>query len=578
MPGANLNQRWARAIVEGIVSGGAREAVVCPGSRSTPLALACAEQPGLRTWSVIDERSAAFFALGMAKHSGLPVILVATSGTAPAHFYPAVIEASLSRIPLVVLSADRPWELHGFGAPQTIDQEELFGRYVRRFDALPLPDAAATAHLEAVVQRAVHAALHAPRGPVHLNVPFREPLAPVPDGATEPPTEATRRMTMTRNEPAVPEAALASLRERIAATPEGVIVCGPRDAADGFAEAVHRLAAATGYPIFAEAASQVRSTSLPGPIITRYDAILRNPAFAQAHRPKLVLRFGGGITSKRLQAWLDGCGAEIVVFSEDGDLVDPSHRASRAWIGDAAVAANRLARALSEVRVQGDWSAAFAAAQKRAEAALAAELASNASLTEPRLAREVAASLAPGTVLFVSSSMPIRDIDGFAAQMPGVRVLSNRGANGIDGVIASALGAAASSGRPTVLLIGDVAFLHDVGSLLIAAQHRLPLTIVIANNDGGGIFSFLPIAKHPAHFETLFGTPHGLSFEKAAQLFGGRYLQPTNVDELRSGLADSVERGLTIIEARAPSRVENVAIHEALGESLAAAVGAGPWR
>lgn len=574
MPGANLNHRWARAIIGRLCCGGAREAIVCPGSRSTPLALACAEQPGLRTWSVIDERSAGFFALGIAKHSGAPVILVATSGTAPAHFYPAIIEASLSSVPLVVLSADRPWELHGFGAPQTIDQQQLFGRYVRRFEALPLPDASVAVHLAAVVDRALHAALSAPRGPVHLNVPFREPLAPIPDGGPELAMAAPTHFA--RGDRSPTDETINAINGLIEQTREGLIVCGPRDADDGFAEAIHRLSAATGYPIFAEAASQVRS--LPSSsLVTHYDGILRNASFAEAHRPKLILRFGGGITSKRLQTWIDNTGAELILFSDEGELFDPAHAASRVVTGNTAEIARRLADGSPRVD-GGAWRRRFATAQSAANAVISDEqLRTSEALTEPAIAREVVRALPPGATLFVSSSMPIRDVDAFAGELPGVRVLSNRGANGIDGVVASALGASVASGRPTALLLGDVAFLHDLGSLLIAARNRVPLTVVIANNDGGGIFSFLPIAKHPDHFEQLFGTPHGMSFEKAAELYGARYVRPATAERLREAVVDSLERGLTLIEVKTPSRRENVAVHDALGERLAAAIGQGPW-
>ncbi len=572
MTAANLNQLWARALVDELCRGGVAHAVVCPGSRSTPLALACADQPGLKTWSVIDERSAGFFALGIAKQSGRPVILVATSGTAPAHFYPAVIEAQLSHLTLVVLSADRPWELHGFGAPQTIDQEQLFGRHVRESVSLGLPEDVAVPHLRAVVARAIGRATSAPRGPLHFNVPFREPLAPTPDGVDPhrscAPRSAVRRSVRSSGLPS--EDALAAVREANRRCERGLIVCGPRDPDDGFGEAVLALSKATGYPVLAEATSQVRSAPGADAVVSRFDAILRSAAFAKAHRPERVLRFGGGITSKRLQAFLDESGAEIVAVSDQGALFDPMHRVSTVLSGDATA----IARALSEGVVRAEptaWQRAFEQAQQRAEKTLEAALAESEALSEPRLARELAAALPPGAQLFVSSSMPVRDVDGFAALTPGVRVLCNRGANGIDGVLASALGAAAASGRPTAVLIGDLAFLHDVGSLLIAHRSRIPLTVVVANNDGGGIFSFLPIAKFPEHFEPLFGTPHGMSFAKAAELYGATYSAPATLAELRQALGASLEAGLSVIEVRT-DRAENVALHETLGKRIAAAV------
>ncbi|AKF81871.1 2-succinyl-5-enolpyruvyl-6-hydroxy-3-cyclohexene-1-carboxylate synthase [Myxococcus fulvus 124B02] len=584
---SNLNLLWARALVEELVRGGARHAVVCPGSRSSPLAIACARAEGLRTWSVIDERSAAFFGLGLAKQSRTPVILVATSGTAGAHFYPAVIEASLSQVPLIVLTADRPLELQGWGAAQTVPQARFYGEHARSFTDVGVPESSdvALSHLRATAARAVATSLRAPRGAVQLNVPFREPLAPVTEAYGEERLSALAKQgrpgvpfTRIAAPTPVPDAAvLESVRQRIAATERGVIVCGPRDEADGFAEAISALSQATGYPVLAEATSQARYGG--GPLtLSHYDAMLRHAPFARAHRPELVLRFGGGLTPKVPQQWLDGSGADIVLFSDGGALFDPAHRAATVVEGSAVAACAALAKGVK--RSVGRWTQGFLAAERMVRGALEAAFSERPDLlSEPRIAREVVATLPAEVPLFVSSSMPIRDVDAFApASGVPLRVLANRGANGIDGIISSALGVAAAAARPAVLLTGDLALLHDVGAFVTAARSRVPLTVVAVNNDGGGIFSFLPIAQaaKPDEFESLFGTPHGVDLAHAAALGGARLHRPTTPAALRAAVREGLEGGLHLVEVRV-DRAANVDDHRQLFARMAAALGEGPW-
>jgi 2-succinyl-5-enolpyruvyl-6-hydroxy-3-cyclohexene-1-carboxylate synthase len=584
MSDANLNQLWARAVLEELVRGGVRHAVVCPGSRSTPLALACQRLDGLKTWSVIDERSAGFFALGIGKRSRAPAVVIATSGTAGAHFYPAVIEASLSNVPLVVLTADRPPELHGWGAPQTVPQARLFGEFARFFTDTPVPEASneVLAHLRATAARAVSVARRAPQGAVHLNLPFREPLAPIPQPFGEeqlsaqvlqgrPGAPVTHLHPPTR----LPDArALEQVRQSIAATERGIIVCGPRDEEDGFSQALAALSHATGYPILAEASSQVRYGG-GATTVSLYDALLRHPPFARAHRPELVLRFGGGLTPKKPQQWLDSSGARTILFSDEGALFDPSHRAEHIIEGSAVAACEALSRGLS--RGPGAWAQGFLHAEHLARKALEAAFAEQDTLSEPRIAHEVVASLPAGANLFVSSSMPIRDVDAFApTRGVTLRTLANRGANGIDGIVSSALGMSVVSDGPSVLLVGDLALLHDVGGLLTAHRHRLPLTVVAVNNDGGGIFSFLPIAQSHEHFEALFGTPHGIELSHAAALYGARFHRPATPSALRAAMAEGVKGGLHLVEVRT-DRTLNVEHHQQLFARMAAALGDGPW-
>jgi 2-succinyl-5-enolpyruvyl-6-hydroxy-3-cyclohexene-1-carboxylate synthase len=581
---ASLNALWARAVVQELVRGGVAHAIVAPGSRSAPLALACAEAaPALRVHSVIDERTAGFFALGLALETGRPAAVVVTSGTAGAHLLPAVMEAWAAHVPLLVLTANRPWELHGFGAPQTVPQEGLFGRFTRTAASLGLAESSAVSlrHVRAVVARAVSSSQADPRGPVHLDVPFREPLVPEAGG---PEVGGLERLALEGREgpfldsPAAcrqpPEAALAELRRRLAGTEKGLVVVGPRAAADGLAGRVMALADSYGYPVVADAASNVRWRG-EGAVVGHADVLLRSGVLSASLRPELVLRMGGGLTSKRLGQWLDASGAETVLLAEADAVVDAAHSARLVLAGDLATTCGALT-APSAPR-HAPWKEAFLAADARADAALAECFAAPGPLTEPQLAHRVVSALPEGARLVVASSMPIRDVDSFApSQAQRIRVFSNRGINGIDGTLSTALGVAAASGAPTVVLLGDLAFLHDLGGLLIARRSSIPLTVVVANNDGGGIFSFLPVAHVGNAFEPLFATPHGLELAEAGTFFGARVARVEDAAQLATALEAGLLGGLHLVEARLPSRAANVALHQALGERASRAAEGSP--
>ena len=563
---AQLSQAWARALIDELCAAGASEAVVCPGSRSTPLALACAAEPRLKVRSIVDERSGAFFALGAAKATGRPALVVATSGTAGAHFYPALLEAEASRVPVVALTADRPPELHGFGAPQTIDQQHLFGTHVRFFADLGVPEEGPQPmrHLRAVAAAAAARALGAPRGPVHLNAPFREPLVPSPDAAVEVEGPAPVRIAPARLEP--DEAALAAAVRELTRRPRGVIVCGPRDACDDLPTAVQALSESLGYPVLAEAASQVRFR-LPEAVV-HYDALVKHPPVAAAARPDAVVRIGGGLTSKALQQWLDASGAWTLCLSEDGAIFDPGHSASMVICGDPVRACRALA-AKTQAREPRPRSVLLDA-DRRARAALSDAFAKEAALSEPGVARELAAALPADALLFVSSSMPVRDVDAWASA-GRARVLANRGVNGIDGIVSTALGAAAATGRATATLLGDLALLHDLSGLVAARRLGVPLLLVVVNNDGGGIFNFLPVAQATDRFEELFATPHGMDLAHLAALCGAKLVRPRDAAELRAAIQEGLGNGLHLIEVRT-DRAANVARHRELERIVAAAL------
>lgn len=549
-----LNQRWAATLAGALAACGVKHVVVAPGSRSTPLALAFADRSDLTCWPVLDERSAAFFALGLAKGTQAPAAVLCTSGTAGAHFLPALMEAREGATSLIAITADRPAELHGFGAPQTIAQKNLFGEYVRTSVSLPEPMETGLDHLAATVAQTISKAVSAPRGGVHLNVPFREPLAH-PDGLAGP--VLSPRVPKFVTAAGVPD--LSEVKRALGSSTRGVIVVGPRERDDGFGEAIHALGAALGFPVFAEAASNARFGF--GDAIWSMDAMVRSKLFAQRIEPDVVLRFGGGLTLKAPQQWLDATRARVFAFLDDGQPFDPHHVAEAFFTGDVVGMVKALT---ADAKVTGTLAASVREAQRR----VALELSKRGDrMEEALIARTVA--LAAQANLVLSSSMPIRDVDSFSS--PGdvkLRVFSNRGVNGIDGVISTAAGIARGTGKKTVLLIGDVAALHDSSGWLAAKQ--APLTVVVVNNDGGGIFSFLPVAERTPHFERFFGTPHGVDFEHVAALSGAALHRPRSLEELAQ-IVRAPDAGLRLVEVRTDRRA-NVEAHRQLNAALVAAV------
>lgn len=581
-----------RGFVDELVRAGMRDVVVCPGSRSTPLALAFRAHPGVRVRVLLDERAAGFFALGLARASRRATGVLVTSGTASANLLPAAVEATLGRVPLVLLTADRPPELRDRGAPQAIDQVGLFGVHAKWQADLPLLDATRETreHVRSLAGRAVATALAGPSGPVHLNIPFREPL--VPDGDLRPQqldgAEPWRPFTDVLAGPrTLGDPEVAGLADRVAGAQRGLIVAGPQDD-PGLPAALARLAAATGFPILADPLSGVRC----GPhgrshVVARGDLLCRPGKWRDAHRPDLVLRFGAIPTSKALLALLADSAPGQVVFDGDGGYREPVLLPTTFVHADAAITAAALADAIetgprlpspSRDAWLGDWIAA----ERAADAALRDWLAgveSRGEAFEGAPFAHLGEILRDGAILWAGSSMPVRDLDAWlAGSKRAIRPLANRGANGIDGVVSSALGATAAGVGPVALVVGDVSFLHDLGALAAAKLHDLSATIVLLNNDGGGIFSFLPQAAAeapsaglPAHFEELFGTPHGVDFGPIVEALGARH-RTVGAGELRAALAESLATpGVDVLELRT-ERPRNVELHREAAEAVAAAL------
>jgi 2-succinyl-5-enolpyruvyl-6-hydroxy-3-cyclohexene-1-carboxylate synthase len=553
-----------RALCDELGRCGMRHACTAPGSRNSPIVVSLVREPRIACWSHIDERCAGFFALGAAKASGRPIAVTCTSGTAAANLAPAVIEAREARVPLIVITADRPAELRDVGAGQAIDQLKLYGDAVKWFVEVEPPDAspASLRWIRQLACRAYWSALGGRPGPVHLNLPLREPL--VLDG----PLPADPLPGRSSGEPwvrPVPRPASADAAGRIEVPPRGVIVAG-RLEHDDDGHRAGETAARLGWPLLADPLSGARHASAA---IATYDLLLRDPGFARRVRPQLVVRVGDLPTSKPLRAWLASLdGVRQLAIDPDGTWQDPDAVVSERDDRDPGRALEALT---PDARSDPSWSAKWRAADDAAAATLTTTL--GEELSEPAVARTLGTVLGPDVALFSAASMPIRDLELYLpARTPLPRVLSNRGANGIDGTVSSAFGVAAAGDRPVVLLIGDVALAHDLGGLLAARRLGLELTIVVINNDGGGIFNFLPISGDTVAFERHIATPHGLRFEHAAALYGLDHERPMTTSELRSALERSVGSGQTMIIEIATDRKENVALHRRLADAALVAI------
>lgn len=572
----STDRRFARGITSSVVTGpdaaatfarnlfsalahlGVRHAVLSPGSRNAPLALAADAEPGLHVTVVLDERAAGFTALGIAKSTRDPVVAISTSGTAAAHYHPAIAEARQARVPLLVITADRPPELQETGAPQTIDQSGLFGRSAKLSHDSGVPDAdvAGAAHLLAL--RLYAAAVDAPAGPVHLDVALREPLVGVPVGEPAVPP---------RHVPGVPQLqpeGVDELARRLSGR-RALVVAGGRQRS-GFAAAAAVFGLQTGVPVIADI--QCRQ---PGATVIACGDLLAAAGFMDRQTPEVVVRLGGIPTSKPVWRWLEDGGAEQV-WIDDGPWRDPLSSGADAYRADPTATLSALADRMTAA--PGTWTEQWMEANLTADDAAAAAIAEERFPNEPAIARAVAQAAPERATIYAGSSMPVRDLDGFSGPPRAIQVLANRGANGIDGLLSASAGAALEAAA-VVCLAGDVAAIHDLNGMVTIAVSRLPVTTVVVNNDGGGIFHFLPQADpevvDPAVFERLFGTPHGVSLSAIAEAVGISAAEPGDETELRALVAGAAGPP-RLVELRT-DRAENVAVHTRVRGAVAAALG-----
>ncbi len=571
-----LNLRWSQTLVDALVGAGLREVVLSPGSRSSPLALAFLRQPAIRCQVILDERSAAFCALGMAKATRQAVALLSTSGSAPANWFPALIEADLGAVPLLLLSADRPPELLGWGANQTIDQQQLFGRHVRSFYAPPLPDADfSPAYLQRLAARAMAESRWPLPGPVHLNLAFREPLLPTED--------LLARHAAAPCLPAIGVAApllmpgphaIAETLVEISARP-GLIVCGGADYPPGFADALGALAAQLDCPILAEPLSNLRFGAHDrSRLCVRYESFLRQPSPLAAARPEWLLRFGAFPVTRTLQDWLRSAAPAVqVVVSADSRWPDPQHAASRLLLADPEQACRALLAGGGKP-APGGWREAFAQAEAAAEGvagaafAATAEAAAPSELFEGRLIPALLERLPPGHRLFCGNSLAIRDLDAFSGSSDKpLRFFGNRGASGIDGNLSTAVGIASSGA--CVALVGDLTAQHDLSAL--AAAGGRDILVVVLNNGGGGIFDYLPVAALP-EFERAWLTPQTVDLVAAAQSFAVVGERVRSLPEFTLSVERALRRGGATLIDVAIDRQASVAMRREFWQRVAAAL------
>ncbi len=582
------NTLWGRVLMDELARAGLRHIVISPGSRSTPIVLAAAEDERFEVHVQIDERSAGFLALGVGKATGMPAAVVTTSGTAVANLMPAVVEASSAEVPLLLLTADRPAHLRGTDANQTIDQVRIFGRYTRFFRELPPGDGseALVRNLRSCVCRAFGAATGCPAGPVHLNLPFEKPLEPSPD---RPPVTADlaslssagtagradgapwTRIAPRRSPPEPRE--VRRIRAMVSRSRRPVLVAGVLPQPWETGPALRRVARGLGVPLLADPLSGARYPS-PGddpsdasPVVGGYELALRSPEVRTELRPDLVIRVGSSPTSSFLTSWLsETAGIPHILVDAGGRWKDHTASATEAVRADPILTLEGLLEDAGVPRGPfNEWSALWLRVEDAVRKAL--EESRSEAPFEGNVIAETALALTGDDLLFVSSSMAVRDLDAFVARHPTpLPVLGNRGASGIDGITSTAAGASIGTGRRVVALMGDLALLHDTNGLSVLRNSPARVVLVVVNNDGGGIFHLLPIRRHEPAFTPLFATPHGLELSHLAALYElphrridlrGVLGESEGAEEMKAGLGEALSReGSGILEIRT-DREEN---------------------
>ena len=525
-PVENLNILWSTLVVHEFVRNGVDYFCISPGSRSTPLTVAVARHPDAHQRIFYDERGAAFHALGYARATGKPAVLISTSGTAVANYLPAVVEAATDQLPMLLITADRPPELRDTAANQTIYQPYIFGHYVRWFFDMPVPDAQISPRMVlTTINQAIYRAQRSPAGPVHLNFMFREPLEPVeqkvpPDYFEQSQALLQSKHPWTRYD--LPQTTLSdeivqALKTQLNRTRKGLVVVGQLSRPAEI-QAALQLTDWLRWPVFADITSGLRLRSHPR-ILNHLELLLSSPKFQQFARPELVLHLGGRLTSKRFWQWMEAFPPEKYIMLKSHPLrFDPAHRVSWHLEADLPVVVPQLCTG-EPIHADSSWQHLLSQANSAVAQTIAREL-TGTELNEPAVARILSQRIPEEHGLFLASSLPVREMDWFAAsEKQSVAVAANRGASGIDGTLASASGFACGLQRPVTVLIGDLAFLHDMNSLHLLAENSTPVVVILINNHGGGIFQFLPIAQYTDVFERYFATPHPYQFAEIARQF-----------------------------------------------------------
>ena len=528
------------------------------------MAIALSSNPKIALHIFHDERSASFAALGIGLQSGIPAVLLCTSGTAAAQFFAAVIEASYAHVPLLVCTADRPPELQGVGAPQTINQTHLYGTFVRKFIDAGLADDAKASKWRSTARDAYSATVGVNRGPCHVNFPFREPLVGVAEALPAADAHSPVRVSA--------DVATASERKKLSLAlraERGIIIAGNGIDQPRF---ILELAAKLKWPVVADPRSNCRvapESSHGATVVSCADVMLRHQPTAESLKPSVVIRIGDPPVSKVVNQWLAQCGAEQIAVTHQPSLIDPDKVVTTHIVGSINELFMEMSRGV-DTRTETEWMSKWKQCERSARTALDAAFTQQDQLTEPLCAVTVSEAVADGSSVVVSSSMPVRDLEWFAPARDGVRVFSNRGVNGIDGVVSTAVGVALSSKTPTALLIGDIALLHDSNGLLNLIRRDVRLKIIVVDNEGGGIFSFLPQAQamDGAQFEQLFGTPHSVDFEALAKTHGIAFTWVATAEELRRELSNSATSMIGVRTDRSKNVDDHNVLYAAVAEAL----------
>jgi len=553
----NLTE-FVHSIVQTCLQAGIRDVVISPGSRSTPLAYAFSHTKAFNNYMQVDERSAGFLALGIAKAKQSPVVLLCTSGTAAANYFPAIVEAKYARIPLIILTADRPHELREVGAPQAIDQIQLYGNHVKWSVDFPIADGHAETlpFIERHTGRAITTAKSAPMGPVHINVPFREPLLLDFEYEIKPSSFKPSLL----GEVSASLATVRLVEEIIADSKRGILIVGEISGAFQRKE-FWAFAKSIQWPVLADSLSQLRST-VPEDcghlLIDQYDALLKSEGFKKEVHPDTVIRFGTQPVSKPLSLYLKAIRPETFIVIDENPIFRDSLGVVTQHIQSKPEVFWNEMKNTGRNETLHIWTEANEISTRHIETYIETQH------DEGAYAGLLFKWLPDGCDLIASSSMPIRDVDTFFNQTSkDIGIYANRGTNGIDGVVSTAFGIQQAHKRPATLLIGDIAFLHDVNGLLASRFHETDLTIVVMNNDGGGIFSYLPQSTEETYFEKLFGTPTGLTFDSIAKMYDAEYFTVDSREAFKRALSTTKEKQLRIIEVKTDRR-ENVLSHRAL--------------
>lgn len=572
----NRNNLWARILIDQLASLGVKYACISPGSRSTPLTFTLSKNRKIKSFVHIDERSSAFFALGLAKTSRVPVIIVTTSGTAVAELYPAIIEAFQQRVPLIVCTADRPAELIGTGANQTINQHNIFKNHIRWFRDIGLPSISETGfrHLQKIAIKSFQISLTEDRGPVHLNFPFRKPLEPFSYTdevgksilKIKPQRYLKSKSTKTGTSTFL-EKTSGRMIDEIIKYEKGIIIVGPMEYDRELLDRIKKLSSLLKYPVFADGLSQLRfsASKKDRNILSNFNSILLSENFVKKHDPKVILQFGRTPTSSAIESFLSETNADRYLINHYGDLFDPTRNAKSTFaMNPKSFCENLLTqlKAKKFSRQKSGWLKDFIKAEEISNKIKANVIEKSKFPSEPSLLTEIINSIPSGTDVFIGNSLPVRDLDNFLSNTSKrLTVHFNRGASGIDGVSSTALGIAVRK-KPTVLITGDLSFLHDLNALLIAAKFSIPIAIVVINNNGGGIFESLPIAQKVNRFSELFVAPHNLELSGIVKSFGINYQLINSRSQLQSNLIKCLNKNFTSVLEIQTNAVKSVELRD----------------